>query len=304
MKRLLITGNRGLLGGACVNAFKNAGYAVFTPSGEDLRDKSAVYWLFNKLQPLAGVIHCAAKVGGVKSNRDYPVQFIDENLAINSNVIGAAHAFGVQKLVNIGTSCLYPKDSPVPVKETSLMTGPFEPSVAAYATAKLVAYALCNAYRSQHGRNYVTVCPGNLYGDNDNYGKSAHVIPSLIHRAHEAHAEGKPLTAWGDGSAIRDFLHADDAAEAIRVVYEKWDSPDLINIGSGMGTTIKHVAEMISPVAIQWDNSEPTGIQEKTFDITRIRSLGWIPTISLEDGLFRTILDHNVRLINNTLRLK
>ncbi len=144
MTKILITGSKGLLGGACVRSFASAGYAVVTPENEDLRNPQEVYWLFNRHKP-EGIIHCAARVGGVKANRDNPVQFIDDNLAINTNVLSAAHAFDVKKLVNIGTSCLYPENAPIPVKESSLLAGPFSPDVAAYATAKLVAYMQCNA---------------------------------------------------------------------------------------------------------------------------------------------------------------
>jgi GDP-L-fucose synthase len=292
--RILITGDKGLLGSACVRVLRDSHEVLIQPR-IDYRNRSLVYWLFNSLRPDA-VIHCAAKVGGVKANRDDPVSFIEDNIAINSNVIGAAHLFGVKKLVNIGTSCLYPKDAVLPVKESSLMTGPFEPDVAAYATAKLMAYVTCNSYRSQYGDNFVTACPANLYGLGDNYGPSAHVIPALIARAYRAKKEGAPLIVWGDGSAVREFLHAEDAATAIQAVLEKWNSPELINIGSGRGTTIKELAELVAErigvSKIEWDTTQPVGISRKTFDISRIKSLGWNPCIPLKDGIFSTCSDY------------
>lgn len=306
--RLLVTGHSGLLGSACVRVLGKY-YDVVTAGDErvDLRNRDEVYWLFNRLNPEL-VVHCAAKVGGVKANRDDPVGFLEDNLAINSNVISACHLFRVKKLVNIGTSCLYPKECPVPVREESFMSGPFEPDVEAYAAAKLLAHYTCRAYRSQHASNFITVAPCNLYGENDNYGPSAHVIPGLIARAFEAAATGKPLTVWGDGSAVREFLHSNDAAEAIRFALERFDSPELLNIGSGVGTSISELARLICGIvgvpSVQYDESQPVGIHEKTFDISKITALGWKPRIDLQSGLRRACEEYREGTKDGTVRIK
>ena len=297
-----------MLGSACVKVLSKS-YEVVTAGDEkiDLRNKDEVYWLFNRLNPSA-VIHCAARVGGVKANRDHPIDFIYDNVAINGNIIAACHAFGVKKLVNIGTSCLYPKNAPVPVREESFMTGPFEPDVEAYSAAKLLAYYTCRAYRSQHGCNFVTACPANLYGPNDKYNKeSSHVIPALILKAFEAKKEGKKLKVWGDGSAVREFMHSHDAAEAIKIVLERFDGSGLVNIGSGTGTTIKAISEAIAGIAgckgVEYDTSQPVGIQEKTFDVSKLTALGFKPRIDLETGLKMACDEYREKQADGTLRI-
>lgn len=305
MKTVLVTGARGLLGSACVRAL-TGDYLVVDSNGVDLTKWTETVRLFDRARPNY-VIHCAAKVGGVKANRDFPVDFIEQNVAINSNVFSAAHKYGVEKLVNIATSCLYPKNAPVPVKEESLLTGPFEPDVSAYATAKLLGYASCNAYRHQYGCSFITVCPSNIYGPGDNYGPSAHVIPALVNRLFEAQKAGKPLTVWGDGSAVREFIYSDDAAKAIRIALERFDSPDLLNIGTGIGTSIKTIAEALTAIVggvyIEYDPSQPVGIKEKTFDVTRLKALGWSQSVHLLDGLIRVCEDYQSRKADGTLRL-
>ncbi len=299
---LLITGHRGLLGSACVKVLGEQ-YNIITFNDIDLRNREEVYWAFNG-QSIDFCIHCAAKVGGVKANRDDCVSFLEDNVAINSNVISACNLFKVRKLVNIGTSCLYPKDAPVPVKEESFMTGPFEQDVEAYSAAKLLAHYQCRAYRHQHGCNFVTACPANLFGPNDNYGESAHVIPSLIRKAFEAKEIGTNLKVWGDGSAVREFLHSNDAAEAIKLILEHFDEPGLINIGSGIGTSIRAIAESIAGIVgvkgVEYDISEPTGIQKKTFDISKLTNLGWKPKVTLKAGLIEACSDYenNINIRN------
>ncbi len=289
--KLLVTGHNGLLGSACVRRL-GIKHDILIYDGNIL--DSALFNTWLKWHKPDGIIHCAAKVGGVKSNRDLPVQFISDNLKLQEAVIGEAHRQGINTLVFVATSCLFPKDAPVPVKESSLLTGPFESSVQAYAIAKLAGWALCKAYSEQYGRNYMTVCPSNLYGPRDNYGPSAHVIPALISRMHEAMKNNEGLVVWGDGSAVREFLYADDAADAIGVILEKWNKPDPINIGTGQGTSIKQLVETLSQVMgfdgdITWDVSQPTGIPHKTFDISNLKNLGWSPEWSLKDGLHRTV---------------
>lgn len=238
------------------------------------------------------VIHCAAKVGGVKANRDNPVAFMQDNLSINSNVINAAAKAGVKTLISMGTSCMYPADAFPPIRETSLFTGWLEPSVESYALAKIAAYGLCRAYNAERGLRYVTVCPCNLYGPNDNYGPSAHVIPALIKKFQEAHGTGD-VRVWGNGDAVREFLHVDDAAAAIEQVLIGETIHDLYNIGTGRRTSIREIVDNLAFISrhsgkVIWDTNEPVGIQSKTFDISRITELGWEPKIKLEYGLLDT----------------
>lgn len=291
--KVLITGHRGLLGRACVKKLV-WDHQVVTIDG-DLRDPVLVYEWFSNNKP-DYVINCAAKVGGVKVNRDLPVDFLADNLAIQSAVIGASHKFEVKKLVSIGTSCLFPKDAPLPVSEDSLLTGPFDPSVQAYAIAKLAGYALCKAYHDQYGKNFMTACPSNLYGPGDNYGPSAHVIPALMSKLKDSIATGKPMTVWGDGSAIREFLYVDDAAEAIATVLEKWNKPDAINVGTGVGISIRELVNTLIEItgarpSVIWDKSQPTGIQNKTFNIAKLTSLGWRAKTNFAMGLDATWQD-------------
>ncbi len=243
------------------------------------------------------MIHCAAKVGGIKANRDFPVDFLVENLDIQNNVFKAAVEFEVEKLIFIGTSCLYPRNATLPVTEESLMTGPFEEDVASYATAKLAGYAMCKAYSKQYGRNFTTLAPCNLYGLGDNYGPSSHVIPSLIRKVHESSKSRAPVVVYGDGTAIREFLYADDAADAIHFVLNGWNKPDLINVGSGIGTNIRSLVAAIieasgANVEVVWDRYAPTGIQNKTFNISKIHHLGWGAKHSLQEGLAKTWQDY------------
>ena len=301
--KILVTGHRGLLGSACVRYYH--GHEVLTIEG-DLTDESMVRYWFDKNRP-EWVIHAAAKVGGVKANRDQPVDFLITNLKMQNIVIQAAAEFGVKKLVFIGTSCMYPRYAPMPVSESSFMTGPLEPSVESYAVAKMAGYALCRAYRAQYGLSMVTVCPCNLYGLNDNYGPSAHCIPALLKRMLDASYKNEPsIKIWGDGSQTREFMSADDAAYAISVILDRYDDPDLINIGTGQGTKLWQLAYILRDVtgyqgAIEWDTSQPQGIPSKTFDITKISSLGWSPRINLRDGLSDTLRDY---LSHPTRRLK
>ncbi len=289
MKSVLVTGSSGLLGSACVRAMQGEYMVLSRPSGAiDLRSRSDADYLIRELRP-DYVIHCAARVGGVKANRDRPVEFIEENVLINGNVISACHRFGVQRLVNIGTSCMFPKDAQIPVKESSFQTGPLAPDVEAYASAKILAHITCKAYRHQYGCRFITVCPANLYGPNDNYGSDAHVIPALIRKAFEAKRSGQKMKVWGDGSATREFLHSDDAARAIKIALEKYDSDDLLSIGSGVSTSIMELATMISLLVgangVEWLKTEPTGIQDKTFDVSRLKALGWSQQIGLFNGI-------------------
>jgi GDP-L-fucose synthase len=272
-------------------------YQVLSKTHVDWRNREAVRQFFNEVKPEV-VIHCAAKVGGVKANKENPVEFMLENLAMQNNVIEAAHDSGVEKLCFIATSCMFPRDAVLPVSESSLFTGRLEDSVEAYAIAKIAGWRLCKAYWEQYGNNFITIAPSNLYGQNDNYGPDAHVIPALIRRFHEAIKNKIPLEVWGDGSAVREFIFADDVAAAIRVLLEHWKSPEVVNVGTGAATDIK---ELISAIAvasphdsipeIKWDSTAPTGIPRKTYCIEKLSALGWKPKTSLREGLKATWAD-------------
>jgi GDP-L-fucose synthase len=295
MSSILITGHKGLLGSACVRRFKK-NHTILTFHG-DLTDRESLVDWMDKNRP-DHIIHCAARVGGIKANRDNPVEFLYDNVVMELNIFLVAEAFDVKKVVFIGSSCMYPRHAPLPVKEEYLFTGPFEPDVEAYAVAKVVGYELCQAYHHQLGKNYMTVAPCNLYGIGDNYGPTAHVIPSLLSKVKQCRDHHTKLNVWGDGTAIREFLYADDCAEAIEVVLERWNKPDLINIGSSIGTNIRTLVETILRVTeidleVVYDKSNPTGIQQKVFDTNKIQKLGWGPIHSLEEGLEKTWYDFN-----------
>jgi GDP-L-fucose synthase len=209
-------------------------------------------------------------------------------------VIQTAAEFGVEKLIFIGTSCMFPRDAELPVHENSLLTGKLEDSVEAYAIAKIAGWRLCKAYWEQHGKRFMTVCPSNLYGPNDSYDLDrAHVIPALIHKLSIAMINGTPFVVWGDGEAVREFMHADDAADAIATVLDRYNSPEPINLGTGHSTTIRELVEMLVDIAgfrgdVVWDTGQPTGIPRKTFSTEKLDALGWKPSISLREGLEAT----------------
>jgi GDP-L-fucose synthase len=294
MEDILITGHQGLLGSALTRRFlKNPRYRVLT-TPKNLISLETTQGVFQDLKPTC-VIHCAAKVGGVKANRNYPVNFLLENLRLQNNVIQCSHEWGVRRLVFIGTSCLFPREVEMPVREESLLTGRFEPDVEAYAIAKLAGWRLCKAYYEQYGHMYVTACPSNLYGPNDNYAsESAHVIPALMAKLKHSLEADIPFQVWGAGDQVREFLHSDDAASAIEIVLDRWTSPEVINIGSGKGTTIFELVKTLIEIAgkkpehVVWDCGQPTGIPRKTFDISKLRALGWEPKITLREGLEST----------------
>lgn len=295
MKRLLVTGHRGLLGSACVREFGSDHEVNTTPA--NLLNWSEVDSFIGACKPDV-IIHCAAKVGGVKANRDNPVAFLLENLTIQNNVMRAAHAHGVSQLCFIATSCMFPLEATLPVQETSLLTGRLEGSVEAYAIAKIAGWRLCKAYCEEFGDQFITVAPSNVYGPQDRYDDQAHVIPSLIRKMHNAALTGQSMEVWGDGAAVREFIFSEDVASAIRVLLEHWKSPEVINVGTGIGTTIRDLVAAIGVTSpfnelppVVWNAAAPVGIPRKTYSIEKLTSLGWKPKFSLHEGLHRTWFD-------------
>ena len=260
----------------------------------DLMKEDAVLQFFLKESPDI-VILAAAKVGGIKANSDYPVEFLLENLRIQNNVIRSASQSGVRKLLFLGSSCIYPKLAPQPIPESALLSGPLEPTNEAYAIAKIAGIKLCQAYAREYGARFISVMPTNLYGPNDNFDlETSHVLAALVRKAHEAKAQNEnQLIVWGTGKPRREFLHVDDLAAACLLLLERYDSPEIINIGCGEDVTICELAELVCEVVgfdgeLVWDKTKPDGMPRKLLDVTRIRALGWQPTISLRKGIAQT----------------
>ena len=260
----------------------------------DLTDESAVAKFFASERPDI-VIVAAAKVGGIKANNDYPVEFLLDNLRIQNNTIRFSYQTGVRKLLFLGSSCIYPKLAPQPISETTLLSGPLEPTNEAYATAKIAGIKLCQAYAREYGANFISVMPTNLYGPNDNFDlETSHVLAALLRKAHDAKIQNeKKLSVWGTGKPRREFLHVDDLASACLLLLAKYDSPEIINVGCGEDITVRELAELICNVVgfdgeLVWDTSKPDGTPRKLLDVTKIRALGWQPTIPLRKGIAQT----------------
>tara|TARA_R100000030_G_scaffold92719_1_gene78441 strand:+ start:87 stop:1016 length:930 start_codon:yes stop_codon:yes gene_type:complete len=295
--RVYVAGNTGLVGSAIVRMLHRKGYTniLSSPSSYwDLRRQDDVGRFFQVNQP-EYVYLAAAKVGGIGANRDYPAHFIYDNLMIQSNIINAARKFGVKKLIFLGSSCIYPKMCEQPIKEEYLMTGPLEPTNDAYAIAKIAGIKMCQAYRKQYGFNAISLMPTNLYGPKDNFDReTSHVLPALIGKFSDAKKNGDvSVTCWGDGSPMREFLHVDDLAEACFTCMKYYDSPEPINVGTGEDVTIKQLAETIAKIVgydqlINWDTSKPNGTPRKVLNVDKIKTLGWEPKISLEEGIKST----------------
>ena len=293
--RVYVAGNTGLVGSAIVRMLHRKGYTniLSSPSSYwDLRRQDDVDRFFQLNTP-DYVYLAAAKVGGIGANKDYPGHFIYDNLMIQSNIIHAARKFGVKKLLFLGSSCIYPKMCEQPIKEEYLMTGPLEPTNDAYAIAKIAGIKMCQAYRKQYGFNAISLMPTNLYGPNDNFDlETSHVLPALIRKFHEAKYTGS-VTLWGDGSAMREFLHVDDLAEACFACMKDYDSPEPINVGTGKDISIENLANIISSAVgydhiINWDTTKPNGTPRKVLNVDKMKSLGWEPNISLEEGIRTT----------------
>tara|TARA_Y100000356_G_scaffold80262_1_gene66535 strand:- start:905 stop:1810 length:906 start_codon:yes stop_codon:yes gene_type:complete len=294
--KFYVAGNTGLVGSAIVRMLKKKRFynIISSPSSHwDLTVQNRVEQFFRINQP-EYVFLAAAKVGGIGANSESPAHFIYDNLMIQTNIIDCAYRYGAKKLIFLGSSCIYPKFANQPIKEEELMTGALEPSNDAYATAKIAGIKMCQAYRQQYGFNAISVMPTNLYGPNDNYDlEKSHVLPAMIRKFHEA--EDK-VTLWGDGSARREFLHVDDLAEALYLLLNQYNEASPINVGTGEDVTIKELAETVGSVVgnkeIEWDTSKPNGTPRKVLDVSKIKSMGWKPTISLRDGIESTYQDY------------
>ncbi len=301
--RIYVAGHRGLVGGAVVRALEAAGYRrllVRTRAELDLTDRQAVGRFFDAERP-EYVVVAAAKVGGILANATYPADFIRENLAIALNVIDAAHRASVTKLVFLGSSCIYPKLAPQPLKEEYLLTGPLEPTNEPYAIAKIAGVELCRAYNRQHGTDFVSLMPTNLYGPGDNFDlATSHVLPALIRKFHEAKAAGHPkVVVWGSGRPRREFLHVDDLADACRFVLERvsargaGEGGDLFNVGAGEDLSIADLARLVRETIgyggeIVYDASKPDGTPRKLLDVSRLAARGWRARIPLREGIAAT----------------
>lgn len=302
--RVYVAGHRGMVGSAIVRKLQNAGFEKIitrTHAELDLTEQSAVRDFFDKERPDYGVL-AAAKVGGIYANSTYPADFIYQNLMMETNVIHSAYQIGVKKLLFLGSSCIYPKFAEQPMKESSLLTGPLEPTNQAYAVAKIAGIVMCQAYAQQYGVSFISAMPTNLYGPNDNYDlQNSHVLPALLRKIHEAKVNGQSeLAIWGTGTPRREFLHVDDLADACLMLLDRYDSPDIVNIGCGEDVTIRELADVIAEIvgytgSFRFDSTKPDGTPRKLLDVSRIRALGWEPKISLRDGVAMTHADFSAR---------
>ena len=294
---ILVAGGSGLVGSAIVRELKRLNKDVIGISSKDvdLLDRRQTFEFINNLKPTA-IIDSAAKVGGIGGNNSYPVEFLSQNLQIQSNLMDAAHAAKVSKFVFLGSSCIYPKDCAQPMKEEYLLTGALEQTNSAYAVAKIAGIELIKSYRKEYGYKWISVMPTNMYGPNDNFDlENGHVLPVLIRKFIEAkRLDSGKVTLWGSGSPLREFLHVDDLAKAIVLCMDKYDDSKQINIGSGQEVSIKDLADKISKAVgfsgeISWDSSKPDGTMRKILDSSKIANLGWKPLISLDQGITSTV---------------
>src|SRR5437588_2259642 len=296
-EKIFVAGHRGMVRSALTRAFETAGFTNLLKrdrSELELGDSAAVTTFFAKEKPEV-VIFAAAKVGGIKANNDQPVEFLLENLRVQSNVIAAAHENGARNLLFLGSSCIYPKLAPQPIPESALLSGPLEPTNEAYAIAKIAGVKLCQAFFREYRANFVSAMPTNLYGPNDNFDlETSHVLAALLRKAHDAKKGGAhELVVWGTGTPRREFLHVDDCASACLYLLEKYDSPEIINVGCGEDVSIRELAELICDVVgfdgeLSWDKTKPDGTPRKLLDVSKLRGLGWTPTIPLRAGVART----------------
>lgn len=295
---LYVAGHRGLVGSAIWRKLDNTGFTnlIGRSSAElDLKDREAVFAFFRDEQPRY-VVLAAAKVGGIMANDTYPHDFLSENLQIQVNVMDAALEVGVERLLFLGSSCIYPRLAPQPISEDALLTGYLEPTNDAYAIAKIAGIMQVQAIRRQHGLSWISAMPTNLYGPNDNFSPAgSHVLPALIRRYDDAVTNGTDVvTNWGSGQPRREFLHVDDMAAACLHLLEHYDGPEQVNVGTGSDVTIREIADIIARVVgyagqTEWDTSKPDGTPQKLLDVTKLANAGWTSQISLEDGLRSTV---------------
>ena len=296
-EKIFVAGHRGLVGSAIVRKLSAEGFTnLLTRSRTevDLANARAIEDFFRAARP-GVVVMAAAKVGGIKANNDQPVEFLLENLQIQNNVIPAAHEHGVRKLLFLGSSCIYPKFARQPIAEEALLGGPLEPTNEAYAIAKIAGIELCQSYAREYGANFISAMPTNLYGPNDNFDLvTSHVLAALLQKAHEAKISGaREIVVWGSGEPRREFLHVDDLAAACVFLLQKYDDLEIINVGTGEDVSIRELAELICEIVgfegeLAWDANKPDGAPRKLLDISKIRRLGWSPSISLREGIAQT----------------
>ena len=302
--RIFVAGHRGLVGSAIVRELESRGYHnILTASRDqlDLRDQAAVNYWFRANRP--EYVHLVAgTVGGIFANDTRPAEFIYDNLMIHATVVHASYVHDVQKLLYLGSSCIYPRLAEQPIPESELLAGPLEPTNEAYAIAKIAGVKLCQSYRRQYGADFISAMPTNLYGPNDNFDlESSHVLPALMRKFHDAKIEGRQeVEIWGTGSPRREFLHVDDLARACLFLMEEYDGEEHINVGTGEDLAIRELAEMVRDVVhptatLAFDTSKPDGSPRKLLDVSRIRNLGWSPNVGLRDGVadtYRWFLEH------------
>ena len=294
---IVVAGGTGLAGSAIVRAYQAAGQEVIPVSRKvvDLLDRDATFSFIKDVKPSL-IVDAAAKVGGIGANNSFPVEFLADNVRIQSNLMEAAHAADVEKFIFLGSSCIYPRDCAQPIKEEYLLTGPLEETNSAYAVAKIAGIELIKSFRKEYGRSWISLMPTNLYGINDNFElQGSHVLPAFIRRFVEAAQKNAAVeTLWGSGSPKREFLHVDDLAQAVVHLGSNYDSAEHLNIGTGEDLTIKELAELVAELAgfkgeLAWDTSKPDGTPRKVLDVSKAKALGWTPKISLRDGIASTI---------------
>jgi len=308
--KIYIAGHRGMVGSAILKKLKNEGFSNFilkTSKELDLRNQSAVASFFEKEKP-DYVFIAAAKVGGIHANNTYRAEFIYNNLTIQHNIIHHSWLSGVNKLMFLGSSCIYPKLAPQPLKEEYLLTSSLEPTNEPYAIAKIAGIKMCQAYRSQYGCKFISIMPTNLYGPNDNYDlQNSHVLPALLRKFHEAKVGNIPkVEIWGTGTPKREFLHVDDLSDACFFLMENYDEDEIINVGTGEDISIKDLAEIIKQITgykgrLEFDPSKPDGTPRKLLDVSKLTKLGWKHSISLKDGISSTYYDMIERLYSKAV---
>jgi len=306
--KIYVAGHRGMVGSALLRKLKQEGFENIvcrTSTELDLRNQVAVHDFFESERP-AHVLLAAAKVGGIVANNTFRGEFLYENIMIQSNVIHEAHLHGVEKLLFLGSSCIYPKMAPQPLREEYLLTGELEPTNEPYAIAKIAGIKMCDAYRAQYGCNFISVMPTNLYGPHDNYDLShSHVLPALIRKFHEAKDSGAPaVTIWGSGKPRREFMHADDLADACFFLMQHFDQPGFVNIGTGEDLEIRELALLIKDIVgytgeLQYDFSKPDGTPRKLLDVSKLSQLGWKAKIKLEEGIREVYREYKTSVLGS-----